>query len=50
MLNARQTKIVHMPFDGFDDKLKRAKYAKINKCSEVTALRDLADLVERGIM
>jgi len=49
-LNARQMNIVNMLFDGFVAKLKRAKYAKINKCSEDTALRDLADLVGRGIL
>jgi Fic family protein len=35
---------------GFDGKLNRAKCAKISKCSDDTALRDLTDLVERGIL
>ncbi len=49
-LNARQSKIVNMLFDGFDGKLQRAKYAKIAKCSEDTALRDMADLVQKQIL
>lgn len=49
-LNPRQSRIVNMLFEGFRGKLQRAKYAKIAKCSEDTALRDLADLVTKGIL
>jgi len=49
-LNERQTKIVNMLIEGFDGKLQSAKYGKIAKCSHDTALRDLADLVSKGIL
>ena len=36
--------------DGFEGKLTSSKWAKLNKCSQDTALRDIADLVGRGIL
>ena len=35
--------------DGFEGKLTSSKWAKLEKCSQDTALRDISDLVERGI-
>ena len=49
-MNERQTKMVNMLWDGFDGKLTSSKWAKINKCSPDTALRDLQDLVVKGIL
>ena len=49
-MNARQTKMVNMLWDGFEGKLTSSKWAKINKCSPDTALRDLQDLVSKGIL
>ncbi len=49
-MNERQTKMVNMLWDGFDGKLTSSKWAKINKCSPDTALRDLQDLVAKGIL
>lgn len=49
-LNSRQTKIINMLFDGFDGKLQTSKWAKINKCSSDTALRDIQDLMQKGIL
>jgi Fic family protein len=49
-LNDRQRKILNMLLDGFHGKLQTAKYAKIVKCSNDTALRDLTDLVAKGIL
>ena len=37
-------------FDGFDGKLKSSKWAKITKTSSDTALRDIKDLIEKGIL
>jgi Fic family protein len=37
-------------FDGFDGKLNSSKWAKIAKCSTDTALRDIQDLVHKGIL
>jgi Fic family protein len=36
--------------DGFDGKLKTSKWAKIAKCSADTALRDIKDLIGKGIL
>jgi Fic family protein len=36
--------------DGFEGKLKTSKWAKINKCSNDTALRDIKDLIEKNIL
>ena len=36
--------------DGFEGKLTTSKYAKLAKCSQDTALRDILPLVERGIL
>jgi len=35
--------------DGFEGKLTSSKWAKIAKCSQGTALRDILDLVGLGI-
>jgi Fic family protein len=49
-LNGRQRKIVNRLLDGFDGKLTTSKYAKITDCSQDTALRDILDLVQRGML
>jgi Fic family protein len=49
-LNGRQREIVNRLLDGFEGKLTTSKYAKITDCSPDTALRDILDLVERGIL
>lgn len=36
--------------DGFDGKLTTSKWAKINKCSQDTALRDIQDLINKNIL
>ncbi len=50
VLNSRQRLILNKLFDGFDGKLKSSKWAKITKCSTDTALRDIKDLMEKGIL
>ena len=50
VMNERQTRMVNMLWDGFEGKLTSSKWAKINKCSTDTALRDLQDLVAKGIL
>jgi Fic family protein len=37
-------------FENFDGKLKSSKWAKITKCSADTALRDIKDLMDKGIL
>jgi Fic family protein len=48
--NERQRDIVSRLLDGFEGKLTSSKYAKIEKCSPDTALRDITLLVERGVL
>ncbi|TAE71743.1 MAG: Fic family protein [Bacteroidetes bacterium] len=48
--NDRQRLLLNKLFDGFDGKLKSSKWAKIAKCSPDTALRDIKDLMEKGIL
>ena len=49
-LNSRQRLMLNKLLDGFDGKLKTSKWAKIAKCSTDTALRDIKDLIEKGIL
>jgi Fic family protein len=49
-LNERQRKMLNKLVDGFDGKLTSSKWAKIAKCSPDTALRDIQDLIEKGIL
>jgi len=49
-INERQRVIVNRLLDGFEGKLTTSKWATIAKCSSDTALRDILDLVERGVL
>ncbi|HCN75881.1 MAG TPA: DUF4172 domain-containing protein [Verrucomicrobiales bacterium] len=49
-VNERQRKVINKLLDGFEGKLTSSKYAKLVKCSEDTALRDIRALVERGVL
>ena len=48
--NDRQRKIVNQLLNGFEGKLTSSKWAKLAKCSQDTAYRDILDLVSRGIL
>ncbi|MBV5305338.1 MAG: Fic family protein [Desulfobulbaceae bacterium] len=48
--NDRQIKLLNRLLDGFEGKLTSSKWATIAKCSPDTALRDIGDLVARGVM
>jgi Fic family protein len=48
--NKRQVKLINRLLDGFDGKLTSSKWAVIGKCSKDTALRDITDLVSRGVL
>ena len=39
-----------MLLEGFEGKLTTSKYAKLAKCSQDTALRDILPLVEQGAL
>jgi Fic family protein len=48
--NQRQRKVINRLLDGFEGKLTSSKWAKLTKCSQDTALRDISDLMERKIL
>ena len=49
-LNDRQRLVLNKLFDGFEGNLTSTKWAKLTKCSQDTATRDINDLVSRGIL
>lgn len=49
-MNERQIKLLNRLLDGFFGKLTSGKWAAIAKCSSDTALRDIQDLVQRGVL
>ena len=50
VVNERQRKLVNLQFDGFFGKLTSGKWAKIGKCSSDTALNDIKDLLNKGML
>jgi Fic family protein len=49
-LNRRQRDILNRLLDGFEGKLTSSKYARLANCSPDTALRDLTQLIDLGIL
>jgi Fic family protein len=49
-INERQRLVLNRLLDGFEGKLTTSKYAKLAKCSQDTALRDILALAEHGIL
>lgn len=49
-VNERQRRVINRLIDGFEGKLTSSKYAKLAKCSEDTALRDIHGMVASGIL
>lgn len=49
-LNERQLKVLNRLLDGFEGKLTSSKWAALAKCSTDTALRDINELVQRGVL
>ncbi len=49
-INERQRLVLNRLLDGFEGNLTTSKWATITKCSSDTALRDILDLVERGVL
>lgn len=50
LFNQRQHKLLNRLLDGFEGKLTSSKWAKIAKSSKDTAIRDINDLIEKGIL
>lgn len=49
-LSDRQRKVLNRLLDGFEGKLTTTKWAALTKTSQDTALRDIEELVKRGIL
>lgn len=49
-LNSRQKLMLNKLLDGFEGKLTSSKWAKIAKCSSDTAIRDINELLQSGIL
>lgn len=50
VMNERQVKVMNRLLDGFEGKLTTTKWAALAKCSQDTALRDITELVEHGVL
>jgi Fic family protein len=48
--NARQIKVLNKALDGLEGKLTSSRWAALAKCSPDSALRDITDLIERGVL
>ncbi len=48
--NDRQRLVINKLLDGFEGKMTSSKWAKLAKCSQDTALRDILELTERSIL
>jgi Fic family protein len=42
--------VLNRLLDGFEGKLTSSKWAKMTKCSQDTAHRDIVNLIEKGIL
>ena len=49
-VNERQRSVINRMLNGFEGYLTTSKYAKLVKCSPDTALRDIQELLDRGIL
>jgi Fic family protein len=49
-LHGRQLLVLNRLLDGFVGKLTSSKYAKLAKCSQDTAVRDIDELIARGML
>ena len=49
-VNERQRKVINRLLDRFEGNLTTSKYAKLARCSTDTALRDIRELIELGIL
>ncbi len=49
-LNGRQRTVINRLLDGFEGKMTSSKWAKLTRCSQDTALRDIDDLVKKRVL
>lgn len=50
IFNKRQQLLINKLLDQFIGKISTSKWAKIAKCSQDTALRDIQDLMQKGVL
>jgi Fic family protein len=50
VFNERQRSIISKLLDGFEGKMTSSKWARAAECSQDSALRDIDDLLKRGIL
>jgi Fic family protein len=48
--NERQRSMINRLLNGFEGKLTSSKWAKLEKCSQDTALRDIEDLINKDVL
>ena len=48
--NERQRNVINRLLNSFEGKLTSSKWAKLEKCSQDTALRDIEDLIQKGAL
>jgi Fic family protein len=48
--NERQRSMINRLLNGFEGKMTSSKWAKLEKCSQDTALRDIEDLIKKGVL
>ena len=49
-INERQRLVLNRLLNGFEGELTSSKWAKLAKCSQDTAYRDIQDLIQKGIL
>jgi Fic family protein len=49
-INDRQRKVINRMLEDFEGQLTTSKYARLAKCSNDSALRDIRELLDRGIL
>ena len=49
-LNERQRRVLNRLLDGFEGNMTTSKWAKLAKCSQDTALRDITSLIDHGVL
>jgi Fic family protein len=49
-LNERQRSMINRMLNGIEGKLTSSKWAKLERCSQDTALRDIEDLIRKGVL
>jgi Fic family protein len=50
LINERQKKVINKLLNDFEGNLTSIKYARMTKCSKETAIRDIQDLINKGIL